>query len=187
MPGPRVTFQGLVGAVRLGHGLTTRPSRCTLACSVLSCVRLVHVLRVCADEWWLMKEAKARNPALKLYGLPWGWPGWLDPSASATVEAKNAFANPDVTANYTLGKIQISRRSEARPQPSDGVGLSAAFLLGAKRVHGLHIDYMGQWNERNAPKSYNDALRRVVGTPHARFALESAAVRNPMWQARLRS
>ena len=142
---------------------------------------------LCSDEWWLMKEAKARNPALKLYGLPWGWPGWLDPSASATVEAKNAFANPDVTANYTLGKIQISRRSEARLQPSDGVGLSAAFLLGAKRVHGLHIDYMGQWNERNAPKSYNDALRRVVGTPHARFALESAAVRNPMWQARLRS
>jgi len=22
-------------------------------------------------EWWLMKEAKARNPAIKLYGLPW--------------------------------------------------------------------------------------------------------------------
>ena len=103
---------------------------------------------LCSDEWWLMKEAKARNPALKLYGLPWGWPGWLDPSASATVEAKNAFANPDVTANYTL-----------------------AFLLGAKREHGLHIDYMGQWNERNAPKPYNDALRRVVGTPHDRLLL----------------
>ena len=34
-------------------------------------------------EWWLMKEAKARNPDIKLYGLPWGWPGWLDPSATA--------------------------------------------------------------------------------------------------------
>merc|ERR1719428_569871 len=33
-------------------------------------------------EWWLMKEAKARNPHIKLYGLPWGWPGWLDPDAS---------------------------------------------------------------------------------------------------------
>jgi len=28
-------------------------------------------------EWWLMKEAKARNPAVKLYGLSWGAPGWV--------------------------------------------------------------------------------------------------------------
>ena len=92
-------------------------------------------------EWWLMKEAKARKPDIKLYGLPWGWPGWLDPAATATKQAQNAFANPAVTANYTL-----------------------AWLLGAKRVHGLDIDYMGQWNERDAPKAYNDALRLAVNT-----------------------
>lgn len=90
-------------------------------------------------EWWLMKEAKARKPSLKLYGLPWGWPGWLDPTATSSKQAKNAFANANVTANYTL-----------------------AFLLGAKREHGLTLDYMGQWNERDAPAAYNDALRRVV-------------------------
>ena len=90
-------------------------------------------------EWWLMKEAKKRKPSLKLYGLPWGWPGWLDPTATSSKEAKNAFADPEITANYTL-----------------------AFLLGAKREHGLTIDYMGQWNERDAPKAYNDALRKVV-------------------------
>ena len=28
-------------------------------------------------EWWLMEEAKARNPAIKLYGLSWGAPGWI--------------------------------------------------------------------------------------------------------------
>ncbi len=26
-------------------------------------------------EWWLMKEAKARNPDILLYGLPWSFPG----------------------------------------------------------------------------------------------------------------
>ena len=26
-------------------------------------------------EWWLMKEAKARNPDIKLYGLSWAVPG----------------------------------------------------------------------------------------------------------------
>ncbi len=25
-------------------------------------------------EWWLMTEAKKRNPGVKLYGLPWAFP-----------------------------------------------------------------------------------------------------------------
>jgi hypothetical protein len=29
-------------------------------------------------EWWLMQQAKARNPDIKLYGLEWGAPGWFD-------------------------------------------------------------------------------------------------------------
>ena len=28
-------------------------------------------------EWWLMEQAKARNPAIKLYVLAWGAPGWI--------------------------------------------------------------------------------------------------------------
>jgi hypothetical protein len=28
-------------------------------------------------EWWLMKQAQARNPRIKFYGLPWGAPGWF--------------------------------------------------------------------------------------------------------------
>ena len=28
-------------------------------------------------EWWLMAEAKRRNPEIKLYGLSWGAPGWV--------------------------------------------------------------------------------------------------------------
>ena len=92
-------------------------------------------------EWWLMKEAKKRNPDLKLYGLPWGWAGWLDPSATADKEAKNAFADPATTANYTL-----------------------SWLRGAKQVHGLDIDYIGEWNERNAPAPYNTALRQMVAS-----------------------
>lgn len=92
-------------------------------------------------EWWLMKEAKARNPDIKLYGLPWGWPGWLDPNSSPDQPAKDVFADADLTANYTL-----------------------AWLLGAKREHNLDIDYVGQWNERDAPRSYDKALRAAVGS-----------------------
>jgi hypothetical protein len=28
-------------------------------------------------EWWLMQQAKMRNPDIKLYGLEWGVPGWF--------------------------------------------------------------------------------------------------------------
>src|SRR3954453_19875231 len=28
-------------------------------------------------EWWIMEQAKARNPAIKLAALPWGAPGWI--------------------------------------------------------------------------------------------------------------
>jgi O-glycosyl hydrolase len=28
-------------------------------------------------EWWLMEQAKALNPNIKLYGLSWGAPGWI--------------------------------------------------------------------------------------------------------------
>lgn len=74
-----------------------------------------------------MKEAKKRNPDIKLYGLPWGWPGWLNPNNTADkpgVDPLGAFADVAVTANYTL-----------------------QWLLGAKRVHNLTIDYVGQVKE----------------------------------------
>jgi galactosylceramidase len=29
-------------------------------------------------EFWLMKEAKQRNPDMITYGLPWGAPGWIN-------------------------------------------------------------------------------------------------------------
>ncbi|WP_081736252.1 ricin-type beta-trefoil lectin domain protein [Amycolatopsis orientalis] len=28
-------------------------------------------------EWWIAEQAKARNPGIKLVGLPWGAPGWI--------------------------------------------------------------------------------------------------------------
>jgi len=29
-------------------------------------------------EWWLMEQAKARNPGITFYGLEWAVPGWLN-------------------------------------------------------------------------------------------------------------
>eukprot|EP01084_Bolivina_argentea_P288922 496003_1 len=35
-------------------------------------------------EYWLMTEAKKRNPKIKLYGLPWGFPAWIGSGALNT-------------------------------------------------------------------------------------------------------
>jgi O-glycosyl hydrolase len=40
-------------------------------------------------EWWLMKQAKQLNPAIKLYALEWGAPGWVGASTGTLWTAQN--------------------------------------------------------------------------------------------------
>ncbi|XP_018085878.1 galactocerebrosidase isoform X1 [Xenopus laevis] len=84
-------------------------------------------------EWWLMKEAKKRNPAIKLIGLPWAFPGWIG-------YGKNwPYDFPDVTAYYVV-----------------------SWIIGAKQYHNLDIDYIGIWNERAYDIKYIKLLRYTL-------------------------
>ncbi|XP_029973129.1 galactocerebrosidase-like isoform X1 [Salarias fasciatus] len=84
-------------------------------------------------EWWLMKEAKKRNPNITLIGLPWAFPGWVG-------HGKNwPYDFPDITASYVVN-----------------------WFLGAKRYHDLDIDYVGIWNERNFDVKYIKLLRYTL-------------------------
>ena len=74
-------------------------------------------------EWWLMKEAKARNPAIKLYGLSWGFPGWVAEGGSSPL------------TNSTVTYI-------------------TKWLVAARDIHGLTIDYIGVWNENAYSRDY---------------------------------
>jgi hypothetical protein len=49
-------------------------------------------------EWWLMEQAKARNPNIKLVGLEWGAPGWFS----------GGFWSQD-NINYIIKWIQHAR------------------------------------------------------------------------------
>uniref|UniRef100_UPI00398EC701 galactocerebrosidase isoform X2 n=1 Tax=Pristiophorus japonicus TaxID=55135 RepID=UPI00398EC701 len=84
-------------------------------------------------EWWLMKEAKKRNPNIKLIGLPWAFPGWIGGGANWP------YAYPDITAYYI-----------------------ASWIHGAKLYHNLDIDYIGIWNERHFDKNYILVLRQSL-------------------------
>lgn len=80
-------------------------------------------------EWWLMKEAKKRNPEIILDVLAWGAPYWIG-----------------------NGKYY----SEDLPH------YMADYLIGAKEVHGLDIDYIGIWNERPYNVEYIKSLRATL-------------------------
>ncbi|XP_028855256.1 galactocerebrosidase isoform X1 [Denticeps clupeoides] len=84
-------------------------------------------------EWWLMKEAKRRNPNITLIGLPWAFPGWVG-------RGKNWPYNfPDVTASYVV-----------------------SWVIGAKQHHDLDINYIGIWNERSFDSTYIKLLRYTL-------------------------
>ncbi|XP_020855953.1 galactocerebrosidase isoform X1 [Phascolarctos cinereus] len=84
-------------------------------------------------EWWLMKEAKKRNPNIKLVGLPWSFPGWIG-------DGQNwPYVMPHVTALYVV-----------------------SWILGAKQYHDLDIDYIGIWNERAFDSEYVKVLRKIL-------------------------
>ncbi|XP_067894824.1 galactocerebrosidase isoform X2 [Heterodontus francisci] len=84
-------------------------------------------------EWWLMKEAKKRNPNITLIGLPWAFPGWIGCGDNWP------YTCPDRTAYYV-----------------------ASWIHGAKLYHNLDIDYVGIWNERNYDKKYILVLRMFL-------------------------
>ncbi|XP_048249500.1 galactocerebrosidase-like isoform X1 [Haliotis rufescens] len=94
-------------------------------------------------EWWLMGEAKKRNPNIKLYGLPWNFPGWIGNGT------QNPYQSPDVLASYIQKWVQ-----------------------GARDAHNLTIDYIGIWNERPYDITYIKLLRQVLddtGFSHVRI------------------
>ncbi|XP_060684541.1 galactocerebrosidase isoform X2 [Hemiscyllium ocellatum] len=84
-------------------------------------------------EWWLMKEAKKRNPNIKLIGLPWAFPGWIGCGTNWP------YTCPDKTAYYV-----------------------ASWIHGAKSYHNLDIDYVGIWNERTFNTKYIEVLRQSL-------------------------
>jgi hypothetical protein len=87
-------------------------------------------------EWWLMQQAKARNPNIKLYGLQWGTPGWVNGTYAT---AYNWYSTADI------------------PYVVD-------WLTNAQSVYGLTIDYVGGQNEGDAVgyPPYFEALKSAI-------------------------
>lgn len=77
-------------------------------------------------EWFMMTEAVKRNPNITIYGLAWSFPSWLyhGSNASACHDDWVGCVNGTAAADYI-----------------------AEWVDGARRVHGVHVSYVGFQNE----------------------------------------
>jgi hypothetical protein len=81
-------------------------------------------------EWWLMQQAVARNPQIKLYALTWGAPSWV---GSGTGSGESLYA---AGASNFLTYVEN--------------------WLSCAKTNGLAIHYVGGWNEDpEAPNAAN--------------------------------
>ena len=90
-------------------------------------------------EWWLMEQARKRNPKIKLYGLAWGAPGWIGNTSNTT--GGGDFWSQDMIDYLTS-------------------------WLGCAKKHGLTIDYLGGWNERGYDKAWYEKLHATLAAEH---------------------
>jgi hypothetical protein len=89
-------------------------------------------------EWWLMEQAKALDPSIKLYGLAWGAPGWIGDSDPN---------NPNPGQGYFWSTDMVSY---------------LVTWLGCAKSHGLTINYLGGWNERGYNIAWYEQLRKTL-------------------------
>jgi galactosylceramidase len=88
-------------------------------------------------EYRLMKEARRRNPLIRIYALEWSVPGWVGGDGAGGVPPAAADYS-DRNRRYTLD-----------------------WLRGARDVWNCSVDYLGFWNEPHAlaPPAYVMAMR----------------------------
>jgi hypothetical protein len=100
-------------------------------------------------EWWLMREAKARNPMIILDALPCGAPGWIG----------NGRYYSQEMANYLV-----------------------KFIQGAKKHHGLDIEYVGIWNETNYEVGYIKMLKKTLLANGLKTKIVAADLDENQWK-----
>jgi hypothetical protein len=140
-------------------------------------------------EWWLMEEAKKRNPDIVLYGLSWGAPGWFDGGYWSQDSIDYHIAWLDCAKTHHLDVDYIGGRNEREPNPQWYVDFKAALRAhgygGVKLVAADNAGY-GVVPQLKGDQAFRDAVD-VVGihypcsvtrcTPNA----DAMALGKPLW------
>jgi galactosylceramidase len=92
--------------------------------------------------WWILKEAKKRNPMLSLDATAWSAPGWIGSKES--------------------DGIARAQRNNADFWSKDAVEYYMKWLEGLRSVHGLELDAIGCRNEKGTNVSFAKALKKAL-------------------------
>src|SRR4051794_40846724 len=116
-------------------------------------------------QWWIMEQAKARNPNIKLAALAWGAPGWLGNGTFMSTDTINYLISwlgcakqHNLTIDY-MTAAQNEKKTDANWTIQLRAALNANGYNAMKIIYG--DDYPGSWGPANAVNS-NAALRNVV-------------------------
>ncbi|MER7272561.1 ricin-type beta-trefoil lectin domain protein [Micromonospora carbonacea] len=116
-------------------------------------------------EWWIMEQAKLRNPSIKLVGLAWGAPGWIGNGtfmSQDSIDYHLAWLGCAKQHNLTIDYLtaaQNERLYDANWTINLRTALNNNGYAGVKLIFG--DDYPGSWNPANVAVN-NAALRNAI-------------------------
>jgi hypothetical protein len=144
-------------------------------------------------EWWLMSEAKKRNPAIKIAALAWGAPGWVggtfwtnDTIAYLVDWLKNAQSRHGITVDAIGGWNEkhydaawykdfktaiVAAGLATKVVADDSVGWKVADAIVADAALGKAVDIVGS----HYPCTYHSPMTMCASTPNA------LAAGKPLW------
>lgn len=95
--------------------------------------------------WWVLREAKRRNPLLSLDGAAWSAPGWIG------ADGDRFAAAPDPRA-----------KGDPRFFSRDATTYYVKWLAGLRQAHDLEFDALGIRNEKGVNYGFAKALRAAL-------------------------
>ena len=147
-------------------------------------------------EWWLMAEARKRNPRIILDAMPWGAPGWVGSGTLYTPKMAGYIVNFLQSAKKDHG-LDIAYTGVWNEKPYDAAYVKELHRQLALHAHGVQLvccdEYVGegagQWSVVDAMAS-DPELRRsvdVIGVhypqDHGKLTTTAAAKNSglPLW------
>lgn len=88
--------------------------------------------------WWVLREAKRRNPRLSLDAAAWSAPGWIGDNIGKAQQDQTRFFSQDTAYYYVK------------------------WLNGLRQVHGLELDAIGVRNEKGVDYVFPGTLRKTL-------------------------